>query len=192
MTYTDIAQVQAEWEACAECQLGVEHTGPRCIGQGATTPKLLVVTPSPIFTGELPAPYGSGTKEGELYKKITDKLGIDRQTAYMTPAVACKVGKLRASPDHVGTCRARITQLTELLNPQAVILLGPEAMFSWCGQDISKMDMGEQEQASGRYCVWTHDFARYLAQVSSQDERAQATADEMFQHWGLIANQLKT
>jgi len=188
-----LAEITTKWQGCEKCELYKTRGEDKvCIGKGSANPELLVVIPKPIFnTPDAPTPYEPGSAEHEMFKQITDKLKIDRQKIFMTTSVGCQPAKGdHISPKHTIACRPRIKDICLALNPKAVMLLGPESMFSWTGTNVAEKKMGLVEEDSQRKVIWTWDFSRYITLKSNNQEQASKMAKELFQHWKQISELL--
>jgi len=196
MTHSKIQQIENKYSSCAACSLGDkrrERKAPTCLGRGSLNPDLLVVIPAPIFDESgPPTPYDPESEEGKLFKQITDKIGIDRQKMYVIPAVACAPPKgERVTVKMTEACRPFLKEMLLHLNPKAVLLLGPEAMYAWTGQNVSKLMLGSVEADKERKVIWTYDFGRYLEAKKNDPDGASLMAKTLFEHWTEIADYLK-
>lgn len=188
MSYKNISQLIQEYSTCKDCNLHLardKNEDAIFIGQGSTTAELLVVVPRPIFIEPNgPIAFEITSEEFQMYKKITDKLQFDRQKIYITTTVACQPKDGHSiSMSNVDACRSRINKLVEIINPKAVMLLGPESLYSWTGENISKSKMGIVPLDKERVCYWSHDFSRYIKTKSSDRLKSETMAKEIFSHW---------
>ena len=193
MSYQKIAEIRTKWTGCKRCVLGEKsESGEVCIGMGSVPADILIVVPAPSFKeNETLSPMMPGTPEAEMFKMITDKVGIDRQKVYITSSVGCS----QEEDVHVGIhsviqCRSRLVDIVQLINPKVVVLLGPEAMFSWTGDNIQKEEMGLVDKDEHRTCFWTHDFSRYIKLKETDPSKAQLVAQEIFDDWRMISDVL--
>lgn len=188
MSYQDVTNLITKYSACEKCDLkGARDTNGEgiFIGQGAIAADLLVVIPRPNFVDpEGPIAYEIDSPEHKMYKGITDKLGFDRQKIYMTTTVACQPDLgCRISVSNVEACRPKIIDVLNIVNPKVVMLLGPEALFSWTGENVGKASFGRVKLDTERICYWSHDFSRYLEKKSKNQAEGEKIASEIFKHW---------
>lgn len=188
MSYQDITDLITKYSACDKCDLkeARDTNGEDIfIGQGSLSADLLVVIPRPNFVDpQGPIAYEIDSAEHQMYKGITDKLGFDRQKIYMTstvscqPDLGCKIGVA-----NVTACRSKINDILRVIDPKVVMLLGPEALFSWTGENVANASFGRVELDKERACYWSHDFSRYLEKKAKNQAEGEKIANEIFKHW---------
>lgn len=184
------------WEECSQCTLGKarrDRNELMCLGKGALPADLLVVVPRPLFQNpQAPTPYEVDSEEHKMMTQICQKVGIDRQKMHVTSTVVCQPEKDQVvNIDHVIACRSRLKELTAMVNPKAVMLMGPEAMFAWTNENIGILEKGPVELDEVRSTMWTHDFTRYLNLKQDDPAKAAEQAKELFSHWQWIADKMK-
>jgi uracil-DNA glycosylase family 4 len=188
MSHQDITDLITKYSACKKCNLKDardQNNEDIFIGQGALAADLLVVIPRPNFVDpQGPIAYEVDSDEYRMYKGITDKLGFDRQKIYITATVACQPDLgCKIAVSNVVACRPKMNDILNIVNPKAVMLMGPEALFSWTGEDIARSKFGRVESDKERICYWSHDFSRYLEKKTKNQADGEKIANEIFKHW---------
>jgi len=191
MSHQQIVDIKEEWSDCTKCNLhetrGEHHV---CLGRGSVPCTLLVVIPSPRFnTPECPTPYEAASPEMSMMNAIADKVGIDTQRMHITNAVSCIMPEGHyASKVNLEACRPKLVQLTQVLKPKAVMLLGPEALYSWFGDTVETSKRGLVDNDVHRHVMFSYDFTRYLEAKKHGKERDMAK--EIFEHWEIIRHKI--
>lgn len=188
MSYKDISVLISEYSDCKKCDLHLARNanGEQIfIGQGSMPADLLLVLPRPFFIDvDGPIAFEVTSEEFQMYKQITDKLEIDRQKIYITTTVACQPDEgCSITVSNVDSCRPKLSKVVNIINPKAVMLLGPESLYSWTGENISKSKMGIVPLDKERICYWSHDFSRYVKTKGTDPAKSETMAREIFSHW---------
>ena len=191
MSYQEYIEIKEDWSKCEKCALGKERIDRGeevCMGKGSFPCDLLIVIPFPKYsTVDAPTPYEVGTPELGMLNKILEKVGIDRQKVFITSTVACKPGEGMVHPPLVDACRPRLVELTKMLNPKSVMLLGPEALYAWTGTNVKAKELGVVKEDTERKVFWSFDFANYIAHRESKKEGYEEKANKILEHWKIIA-----
>lgn len=121
-----VEALREDLRVCRACAYGAAEG--RLFGVGpAYNPDVAIVNGAALV-GDDPVALGSRLEgeAGALLDKMLGAIGLARASLYVTPALKCPVSG-RPPAEALRACGARLRRELTLVNPRAVILLGPVA-----------------------------------------------------------------
>ena len=134
------AELIAQIQACTTCSIGKlgERTNvvPGWIGSKTTDPLLGIMCEAPGAQEDLAGLPLVG-RAGQLFDRLLDGAGLDRQSLLLMNRVRCrpKDNQLKNYPDAVEACDEWTKAELALYNPRVVVLMGATAMKGVFGTD---------------------------------------------------------
>ena len=129
-----LAAFRRELSACKGCRYACEG---RFAGRGNSYNPAVAIVAAPPLLGEDAAAQGARLEEGSeawtLLGKMFAAIHLPLQSLYLTPAMKCAVPRGRVEAAALRTCGEQLKRELRLVNPRAVVLLGPvaaQALFS--------------------------------------------------------------
>lgn len=142
-----ISEIHQELATCRLCALQ-ETRVQAVVGAGSGSSRLLVIDEPPRGAEEAGGTPLAG-EAGELFDKMLQAIGLDRERIYLTPLVKCRPPGDRApSEAEIHSCRNYLFRQIAALNPTVICGLGPLTARILTGSDQPLF------QLRGRF----HDF----------------------------------
>jgi DNA polymerase len=132
----DLAELNRDILQCRRCRLheGKTHYVP---GEGSNQPGILFVGEGP---GETEDQFGRPFigKAGQLLDKIIQKMGLARDSVFITNVVKCRPPNNREPlKDEVDACLPYLRRQIAVLRPQVIVCLGKVALNNMLGTSYS-------------------------------------------------------
>ena len=121
-----LAALRAQIAACRGCDHAADS--PRLEGQGPCYNPIVAVVNGAQAPGDDPIAIGSRLEgeAGALFERMFAAIGLARAALYVTPALKCPAAG-RPGAAALRVCSAHLRRELTLVNPRAIVLLGPIA-----------------------------------------------------------------
>lgn len=154
----------------AVCEKCPRHQGRlrTVAGQGNIAARLMLVLESPDEASEKAARPASGPP-GELLDKMLHAMGLHRDEVWLTYLCLCRGGDLPISPQDAKTCSTYLRQQWEVIQPQALVVLGERASQVLLQQQAPMAELrGRWQVVKGVPTRATWSMAEMLADQSKK------------------------
>lgn len=131
-----LIEIYQEIESCTKCPLhkDCKQIVPGCGPAGA---KLFIVEDQPTAAEEASG-YPFAGEAGELFAKMMQAIGLERQDIYLTSIVKCRPAADKTpSPDEIRTCLTYLARQIAAVNPVIICTMGPLAARVLTGNNQS-------------------------------------------------------
>ena len=131
-----LIEIYQEIEGCTKCPLhkSCKQIVPGC---GPAEAKLFIVEDQPTAAEE-ESGYPFAGEAGELFAKMMQAIGLDRQDIYLTSIVKCRPLTDKApNPDEIRTCLTYLARQIAAVNPVIICTMGPLAARVLTGNNQS-------------------------------------------------------
>ena len=154
--------------ACRRCDLHMARK-QAVAGAGPDNPRLVILLPPPGYDeDEQNVPLAG--EASEFLDKWLTAVGVKRDEIYLTNSIKCRTPGTRPPFDpEVDACRSFLEEQLNLLQPEAVLVLGDTALASLSGERGGPNLDGQRGKPFFRnniFCLATYDPTRVLKEAS--------------------------
>lgn len=123
----DLDALRAIVRTCHMCDLGKLRRHPMS-GTGTSEARVMIIDAYVSMAQDESGDYFAGRSGATLQSMIANVLQLEKAAVYLTHAVKCKAaGTNRPSASECGSCKPYWRKEFELVRPDVVVVLGPEA-----------------------------------------------------------------